>query len=98
VRSKQSAATLDLRSSAHLKIASRQTFEPYLRLQASGFRAPQVQHDLRAGLGSRWNVWHGGSFYSADPHKLSIGIEYQQAIDTDLPARSGLFLTIGSRW
>jgi hypothetical protein len=43
-------------------------------------------------------VWYGATRYDAPPHKLSIGVEFQQAIDTYLPDRNGLFLSINSRW
>jgi adsorption protein A len=98
VRNVQTAATADLRTSVHLKIASRQTFEPYGHLQVSGTRLAQIEHDVRVGVGTRWNVWYGRSTYDADPRKLSFGIEFQRALDTYLPDRSGLFLTLGSRW
>ena len=46
----------------------------------------------------RWNIWYGGSKYDAHPHKLSLGVEYQQAFETYLPDRNSLSLTLGSRW
>jgi adsorption protein A len=98
VQAAQTAATGDLRSSIHLKFASRQTFEPYAHLQVSGTRVTRLDRDIRVGAGSRWNIWYGRSTYNADPRKLSLGLEFQRAFDTYLPDRSALFLTLGSRW
>jgi hypothetical protein len=44
-----------------------------------------TDRDVRGGIGARWNVWYGGTRYNADPHKLSIGIEYQDTLETYLP-------------
>jgi adsorption protein A len=98
VKNVQTAATADFRTSVHVKLASRQTLEPYGHLQVSGTRVEHVDRDVRVGVGSRWNVWHGRSTYDADPGKFSLGIEFQRTLDTYLPDRSGLFLTLGSRW
>jgi adsorption protein A len=98
VKSAQTAATADFRTSLHLKLASRQTVEPYGHFQVSGTRLTEINHDVRVGAGTRWNIWYGRNQYSADPRKLSLGIEFQRALDTYLPDRSGVFLTLGSRW
>jgi adsorption protein A len=73
VRSHQTAGTGDLRASAHMKIASRQTIEPFGHVQAST-RTPPFDRDVRFGVGTRWNLWHGRSQYDADPGKLSLGM------------------------
>ena len=54
--------------------------------------------DVRAGAGARWNLWQGGTKYDADPHKFTLGLEYQQTLDTYLPDKNGVFLNLGVRW
>jgi adsorption protein A len=98
VRSEQTSATADLRASLHRKIESRQTFEPYAHFQVSGVRTFEVQRDVRLGGGARWNLWHGRSRYSADYGKLSLGVEAQRALETYLPERTGVYLTLSTRW
>ncbi len=94
----QSAATADYRTSYHLKLANSLSLEPYGHFQANGLRNDDISRDIRVGIGSRWNIWYGANRYDAPPHKLSIGVEFQQAIETYLPERNGLFLNINSRW
>jgi bacteriophage N4 adsorption protein A len=36
--------------------------------------------------------------YDADPHKISVGFEFQHAFETYLPDRNGMFLTLASPW
>jgi bacteriophage N4 adsorption protein A len=98
VRVEYSAFTADYRTSYHQKIASKNTLEPYAHIQFNTARNRQIYRDVRSGFGVRWNLWHGGTAYDADPHKLSIGVEYQQAFETYLPDRNGLFFTLGTRW
>jgi tetratricopeptide (TPR) repeat protein len=98
VDARYTALTADLRTSYHVKAGAGRTVEPYARLQGALHRSDAVTRELRAGAGARWNVWYGGSPYDAPPHQLSIGFEFQQAIETTLPERRGVFLRIGSRW
>jgi adsorption protein A len=98
VKVEQSAATADYRNSFHVKLGSAMSLEPYGHFQVNGLRNGEIARDIRAGVGSRWNIWYGATRYDAPPHKLSIGVEFQQAFDTYLPDRDGLFLSINSRW
>lgn len=98
VDARYTALTADLRTSYHVKAGAGRTVEPYARLQGALHRSDAVTREVRAGAGARWNVWYGGSRYDAPPHRLSIGIELQQAIETTLPERRGVFLSLGSRW
>jgi bacteriophage N4 adsorption protein A len=98
LQSDYSAVTADYRMSYHRKIATKQTLEPYGHFQANGARYQHIDRDLRAGLGVRWNIWYAGTQYDADPHKLTLGLEFQQAFETYLPDRNGVFVTLGSRW
>jgi adsorption protein A len=93
-----SALTADYRMSYHRRIATGQTVEPYGHLQFTGARDRAINRDLRGGLGVRWNLWYGATTYDADPHKLSLGVEFQQAFETYLPDRNGVFVTLGKRW
>jgi bacteriophage N4 adsorption protein A len=93
-----SAVTADYRTSYHRRIAAKQTMEPYGHLQVNGAWDRGINRDLRAGLGMRWNIWYDGTTYDADPHKLSLGVEFQQAFQTYLPDRNGVFVTLGTRW
>jgi len=99
-KTKYGAATADYRASYHKKLASGHSVEPYAHVQTTGVRNAGVStdRDVRGGIGARWNVWYGGTRYNADPHKLSIGIEYQDTLETYLPDRNGLFLSVGVRW
>ena len=98
VRTSRSAVTADYRTSYHRKLSTSQTVEPYAHLQINGARDVAFERDLRVGLGMRWNLWYGGTRYDAVPHKVSLGIEFQQALQTYLPDRNGLFLALGTRW
>lgn len=93
-----SAATADLRSSVHVKVADRQTIEPFAHVQLSGIKRSVTDEDARFGAGARWNLWHGRSRYDADPRKLTLGLEFQQAFKTYLTDRTGVFISLGSRW
>jgi bacteriophage N4 adsorption protein A len=92
------AFTADYRTSYHKRMVEGATLEPYGHVQFNVSGSQTVDRDIRAGAGIRWNLWHGGSAHDAAPHKLSLGVEFQQAIQTYLPDRNGLFLTLGSRW
>jgi adsorption protein A len=93
-----SAFTADYRMSYHRRISTEQTVEPYGHVQFTGARDRRINRDLRGGLGLRWNLWYGATTYDAAPHKLSLGVEFQQAVETYLPERNGLFVTLGARW
>ena len=93
-----SAFTTDYRTSYHRKVSSNQTVEPYGHLQVSGIKSVQVDRDIRSGVGLRWNLWAGANQYDAPSHKVSVGLEFQQAFKTYLSDRNGLFLTLGTRW
>lgn len=99
-KAKYGAATADYRASYHQKLASGHSVEPYAHVQVTGVRnaGTGTDRDVRGGVGARWNVWYGGTRYNADPHKLSIGLEYQDTLDTYLPDRNGIFLSVGMRW
>jgi bacteriophage N4 adsorption protein A len=96
-----SAATADYRTGYHRRIAAKQTIEPYGHVQINGASSQgtnHINHDVRGGLGVHWNLWYDGTAYDADPHKLTLGVEFQQAIQTYLPDRNGVFVTLGTRW
>ena len=93
-----SAATADWRTGYHRKIAAKQTIEPYGHMQINGAWNQGVNRDVRGGLGLHWNIWYDGTHYDADPHKLTLGIEFQQAFETYLRDRNGVFVTLGTRW
>jgi len=93
-----SAVTADYRTSYHIKLATAHTFEPYGHVQANGVKNGSYERDLRVGAGVRWNIWYGTTQYDAAPHKLSVGVEFQQALQTYLPDHNGVFLAISSRW
>jgi bacteriophage N4 adsorption protein A len=95
---KYSAATIDYRTSYHQKVAANQTVEPFAHLQLSAIARTNIDRDVRSGLGLRWNVWSGANRYDAPPHKLSLGVEFQQAFQTYLIDRNGFFVTFGTRW
>ena len=97
-KAKYGAATADYRTSYHRKIAGGNTFEPYAHVQVTGVRTTGTDRDVRGGVGARWNMWYGATRYNADPHKLSIGIEYQDTLETYLQDRNGVFLSVGMRW
>ena len=93
-----SAFTTDYRTSYHRKVSANQTVEPYGHLQVSGIKSVNVDSDIRSGVGLRWNLWAGASHYDAPSHKISVGLEFQQAFKTYLTDRNGLFFTLGTRW
>jgi adsorption protein A len=93
-----SAFTADYRMSYHRRISTEQTVEPYGHVQFTGAKDGRIYRDLRGGLGLRWNLWYGATTYDAVSHKLSLGVEFQQAAETYLPDRNGVFVTLGTRW
>jgi bacteriophage N4 adsorption protein A len=98
IEAKHSAVTADYRTSYHRKLSTGQTFEPYGHLQINGAKDVAFQRDLRVGVGVRWNIWYGSTQYDAAPHKISLGLEFQQALQTYLPDHNGVFLALGTRW
>lgn len=95
----QTLATADYRIGRHHKLRLAQTLEPFGRLQWSASRNDaEDRRELRAGLGMRWHLWHGQNYLMAWPHRLSIGLERQYALKTDLPDRHAWALTLGGRW
>jgi adsorption protein A len=98
LRTRHTAFTADYRTSYHRKVSGSATLEPYAHLQFNGSRSSRFDRDIRAGAGVRWNFWYGASRYDAAPHKVSVGVEFQQALDTYLSDRNGLFLSVGTRW
>jgi adsorption protein A len=98
VEGHRSALTIDYRTSYHRKVSTGQTIEPYGHLQFNGTESSVFERDVRSGAGLRWNLWHGSTPYDAAPHKISLGVEFQQAFETYLSDRNGLFVTFGSRW
>ncbi len=101
LKSDYRAVTADYRTGYHRRIAAKQTIEPYGHMQINGTWSQWSQgtnRDVRGGLGVHWNLWYDGTAYNADPHKLTLGVEFQQAFQTYLPDRNGVFVTLGSRW
>jgi bacteriophage N4 adsorption protein A len=98
LNNRYSAFTADYRTSYHGKVAASQTVEPYGHVQINGTRYGRLERDIRSGFGLRWNIWHGATRYNAHPHRVTLGLEFQQAFKTDLADRNGLFLTLGARW
>ena len=47
---------------------------------------------------TRWNIWQGGTAYDAAPHRITLGVEFQQAFETYLADRNGVFFAVGVRW
>ena len=94
----RSAYTADYRTSYHGKAASSQAMQPYAHLQVTGLSATTFERDIRVGTGVRWNLWYGADRYDAARHKLTLGVEFQQALDTYLPDRHGVFFSLGTRW
>jgi adsorption protein A len=93
-----SALAADYRTGYHRRISAGQTLEPYWHMQFTVTRNVRVERDSRTGFGVRWNVWHGDTRYDAAPHKVTVGMEFQQAVETYLSDRRGLFFTVGTRW
>ncbi|HMF96322.1 MAG TPA: hypothetical protein VKE96_18590, partial [Vicinamibacterales bacterium] len=98
VETNHSAVTADYRTSYHRKLSTGQTVEPYGHLQINGAKDVAFERDLRVGVGVRWNIWYGATQYDAAPHKVSLGVEFQQALQTYLPDHNGLFVALGTRW
>jgi adsorption protein A len=101
LRAQQSVATLDYQWGYHRKLPAAQTLEPFVRLQANGIDRGHGQgfgHDLRAGLGVRWNLWYGESRYDAYAHRVRIGLEWQHAFTSYLRETNVVFLTVGGQW
>ena len=101
LKSDYRAVTADYRTGYHRRIAAKQTIEPYGHMQINGTWSQWSQgtnRDVRGGLGVHWNLWYDGTAYNADPHKLTLGVEFQQAFQTYLPDRNGVFVTLGTRW
>lgn len=92
------AGTVDSRHSYHVKLGPSATLEPYVRLQANGLWSDRLRRDVRLGGGARLNVWAGGTRYDAPPHRISLGVELQEAVSTYLQDRRALFLSLGARW
>src|SRR5262249_39600865 len=80
VEPNHSALTADYRTSYHRKLSIGQTLEPYGHVQINGAQDVAFEHDLRVGAGVRWNIWYGATRYDAAPHKVSLGVEFQQAL------------------
>jgi adsorption protein A len=97
-RADYSAATADYRASYHQKVAARATIEPYAHFQVNGVKLANVERDVRVGVGTRFNLWAGASHYNADPHKVAVGVEYQQTLETYLPDTNGVFGSLSFRW
>ncbi|MGN6740488.1 NfrA family protein [Dyella sp.] len=101
LRAQQSVATLDYQWGYHRKLPAAQTLEPFVRLQANGIERGHGQgfgHDLRAGLGVRWNLWYGESRYDAYAHRVRVGLEWQHAFTSYLRETNVVFLTVGGQW
>jgi adsorption protein A len=94
----RSAYTADYRFGYHGKAASSQTMEPYAHFQVTGLNATTFERDIRLGTGVRWTLWYGADRYDAARHTLTLGVEFQQALDTYLPDRHGVFFSLGTRW
>lgn len=97
------AWTVDYRFSRHNKIAANQTIEPYMHVQSNAYRG--IDNTTRGsqlgGIGVRWNVWSGETYYDAWPHKVSLGAEYQRTfknVNQRTEKRNGAFITIGVHW
>jgi adsorption protein A len=98
IKADYNAATADYRASYHRKVAAHSTVEPYAHFQVNGVKLANVERDVRAGFGARLNVWAGGTRYNADPHKVAVGVEYQQTLETYLPDTNGIFGSLSLHW
>jgi adsorption protein A len=98
LETRYSAFTTDYRMSYHRKMSASQTLEPYAHLQFNGIAHTGFERDVRSGVGLRWNLWQGANAYDAPPHKISVGVEFQQAFKTYLADRNAAFLTLGAHW
>lgn len=93
--------TADYRMSWHQKINGHQTVEPYWHAQYNASTDTPYRDNTLGGVGVRLNTWFGESHYSAFPHKVSVGVEYQRAFsghNRDMDSKNNLFLTLGARW
>lgn len=99
LRRSDTALTVDYQAGRHFRTGEGRTVEPYARLQANGLlRHGDLSHDLRIGVGARWNLWHGADRHTAYRHRLALGLEGQQALDTYLADRRILLLTLSHVW
>ncbi|GGZ59265.1 hypothetical protein GCM10008101_11280 [Lysobacter xinjiangensis] len=99
LESGDSAATADYQAGRHFKLGQGATVEPFARIQWNGrWQGGHFDDDLRVGAGVRWNRWYGGSAYDAWPHRWVAGLEVQQALETYLPERTAVLLTVGNYW
>ena len=97
------AWTADYRISRHNKIAANQTIEPYMHVQTNAYRGIDnvTRGSQLGGLGARWNIWSGDTYYDAWLHKVSLGAEYQRTfknINQKTEQRNGAFITVGVHW
>jgi adsorption protein A len=101
LRSDQTLLTAMYVAGWHRKLSDGQTLEPYGRLEYSAIdddSGSGYRHDLRAGVGLRWNRWYGQDRYNAYRHRFTIGLEWQHAFNTYLADRNGAFLVAGVSW
>lgn len=95
----QTLATADYRLSQHRKLRARMTFEPFGHLQWTASRGAGTHTtELRGGAGVRWNLWYDEDRHNAWRHRISIGLERQYALKTDLRDRHAWALSVGGRW
>ncbi|MGB7801656.1 NfrA family protein [Buttiauxella sp.] len=93
--------TADYRMSWHQKVNNHQTIEPYWHAQYNASTDSPYRDNTLGGVGVRLNSWFGDSRYSAFPHKVSVGLEYQRALsghNRETDSKNNLFLTLGARW
>lgn len=63
-----------------LPFAGAQTLMPYAMLQLTSQETDDWREDLRTGLGVRWQLWSHDDSYTAYRGRLSMRLEYQQAL------------------
>lgn len=68
-----------------LPTSSAQTLSPYLVGQGT---EQDRQQDLRVGAGLRWQLWFDDDLYNAYRRRLSMSVEYQQALGGNLYERA----------
>jgi len=68
-----------------LPTSSAQTLSPYLVGQGT---EQDRQQDLRVGAGLRWQLWFDDDRYNAYRRRLSMSVEYQQALGGNLYERT----------
>ncbi|GDX03991.1 tetratricopeptide repeat protein [Buttiauxella sp. A111] len=93
--------TADYRMSWHQKVNGHQTVEPYWHAQYNASTDTPYRDNTLGGVGVRLNTWFGETHYTAFPHKVSVGLEYQRAFsghNRDTDSKNNLFLTLGARW